>query len=286
MQNQMRLDHVVINVRDDMDFAEGLFAKLGFTVTPRGHHTLGSINHLMMFGTDYMELIGFPVGGIVNGQNTRADLTTAAFGINGLVFKTENVDQTYEELLRLNMDGDPPKAFSRPVDLDGKKLDAKFRTVTARSDVFPEGRVYFCEHGTPELVWRAEWQEHTNKAKVVSEVVIAASDPDFTAKNYENLVGSRIEENINGKRVTLSDGACLTVCSEEQYKSRYGKLASELGSRSAIFGALVFRSEHKLTEFPKPDQGLNDLSIEETSDSLVIRVSKYDSILEFVGTND
>ena len=64
--NEMNLDHVVINVKDDMDVAQSVFSKLGFTTTPRGYHTLGSINHLMMFGTDYMELIGFPKDGVVN----------------------------------------------------------------------------------------------------------------------------------------------------------------------------------------------------------------------------
>ena len=48
------LDHVVINVKDDMDLAQLVFSNLGFTLTPRGYHTLGSINHLMMFGSDYM----------------------------------------------------------------------------------------------------------------------------------------------------------------------------------------------------------------------------------------
>ncbi|MBT7732591.1 MAG: VOC family protein, partial [Rhodospirillaceae bacterium] len=58
----MRLDHVVINVRADMDVAEATFRDLDFTVTPRGYHTLGSINHLMIFETDYLELIGIPEG--------------------------------------------------------------------------------------------------------------------------------------------------------------------------------------------------------------------------------
>ena len=55
-----QLDHAVINVHFGMDRAEPLFQTLGFTLTPRGYHSLGSINHLMMFGTDYLELIGLP----------------------------------------------------------------------------------------------------------------------------------------------------------------------------------------------------------------------------------
>ena len=61
---------------------------------------------------------------------------------------------TFAQLRALDMAGDPPHAFSRPVDLPGGKVEATFRTVTVRQDVFPAGQVYFCEHGTPELVWR------------------------------------------------------------------------------------------------------------------------------------
>ena len=41
----MQLDHVVINVRADMDAAAIEFRNLRFTITPRGYQTLGSINH-------------------------------------------------------------------------------------------------------------------------------------------------------------------------------------------------------------------------------------------------
>ena len=54
MAEVAQLDHTVINVQFDMDRAEGLFRDLGFTLTPRGYHSLGSIKHLMMFGTDYL----------------------------------------------------------------------------------------------------------------------------------------------------------------------------------------------------------------------------------------
>ena len=51
------LDHVVVNVRDRLDEAAATYGRLGFTLTPRGYHTLGSMNHLAIFGTDYLELI-------------------------------------------------------------------------------------------------------------------------------------------------------------------------------------------------------------------------------------
>ena len=153
------LDHIVINVRFEMDPAEELFSALGFTLTPRGRHSMGSINHLMMFAHDYLELIGIPEAE----ADKRPDVSGAPVGLNGLVFKTDNADETFERLREFNMAGDPPKAFSRPLVLDdGSRHEARFRTVTVPASAFPAGRLYFCEHLTPELLWREEWQNHAN----------------------------------------------------------------------------------------------------------------------------
>jgi hypothetical protein len=76
------LDHVVVDVRDRMDEAASTFAALGFHLTPRGHHTLGSMNHLAMFATDYLELIGFGAGGA-----SRPELTPFPVGLNVVLLK-------------------------------------------------------------------------------------------------------------------------------------------------------------------------------------------------------
>ena len=152
------LDHMVINTRVHMDAAHDVFAALGFTMTPRGHHTLGSINHLMMFRSDYLELLGMPP----DRPDARPELAVSPMTINGLVFKTTDVDRTFARLQELGFDGDPPRSFSRPVDIDGTPQDAAFRTVTVRGDVFSGGRVYFCEHHTPQFLWRDEWMHHDN----------------------------------------------------------------------------------------------------------------------------
>src|SRR4026207_672044 len=53
------IDHVVILVRD-LDCARDTYQRLGFTLTPRGHHRLGSKNHCIVFGSDYLELLAVP----------------------------------------------------------------------------------------------------------------------------------------------------------------------------------------------------------------------------------
>ncbi len=53
------IDHVVLVVRD-LDRARATYERLGFTLTPRGYHTLGSQNHCIMFDRDYVELLAVP----------------------------------------------------------------------------------------------------------------------------------------------------------------------------------------------------------------------------------
>jgi len=55
-------DHAVVNAMFETDAAASCFGALGFALTPRGYHSLGSVNHLMMFHDHYLELVGLPVG--------------------------------------------------------------------------------------------------------------------------------------------------------------------------------------------------------------------------------
>src|SRR2546430_16379379 len=86
------LDHVVIDVRDRIDEAMRCFASLGFLLTPRGHHTLGSSNHLSVFATDYLELLGFGEDGIA-----RPELMPFPVGLNGLVLKTADAKSMHSD---------------------------------------------------------------------------------------------------------------------------------------------------------------------------------------------
>ena len=104
------LDHVVINARDEMDRAAEIYRRLGFTLTERGYHSLGSMNHLAMFGTDYLELIAIPKGA----STGRLDLLNYSLGLNGLVFGSEDSAITYDALAKAGVPVDPPVEFTRP----------------------------------------------------------------------------------------------------------------------------------------------------------------------------
>lgn len=277
MAKQAQLDHTVINVQFDMDRAQGLFDELGFQLTERGYHSLGSINHLMMFGTDYLELIGLPPGV----KNPRADIAESPLGINGLVFKTPDVDETFAHLQALDMAGDPPKAFTRPVKLPSGEADASFRTVAVRPGVFPGGRVYYCEHGTPELVWRPEWQSHGNGATAMPEFVVASTAHEREAENFARLLFSDVTGAGDNLGVAIK-GAKITIMTPAAYGERYGALASPMAGRSSVFGAVVFRTSSLDKVRRVVASSANPVPMIDEADRVVLREATFDSVLEFV----
>jgi catechol 2,3-dioxygenase-like lactoylglutathione lyase family enzyme len=181
------LDHIVIDVRDRMDEAARAFAAFGFQLTPRGYHTLGSMNHLAMFATDYLELLGFGEGGA-----NRPELASFPVGLNGLVFKTDDADAVHAHAQAAGLPILPVQAFSRPVELAGARHDARFRTTRLDPGKIGMGRVYFCEHRTPELVWRPEWQSHPNGAWAIARVIVATGDPRRTGALFGALFGPEV----------------------------------------------------------------------------------------------
>jgi len=215
------LDHVVIDVRDRMDEAARAFAALGFKLTPRGHHTLGSMNHLAMFETDYLELLGFGEGGA-----SRPELAPFPIGLNGLVFKTEDADVVHAHALTAGLPILPVQAFSRPVELLGARQDARFRTTRLDPGKIAMGRVYFCEHRTPELVWRPEWQAHPNGARAIARVIVATRDPRRTAALFRALFGP--------EAVAERETGCLMRAGVAQVElTMPGAIAEEFGDAAA-----------------------------------------------------
>jgi hypothetical protein len=232
------LDHVVINARDDMDRAADIYRRLGFTLTERGYHSLGSMNHLAMFGTDYLELIALPRGA----SSGRIDLLDYPLGLNGLVFGSEDSTATYQALAKAGVPVEPPMEFTRPVTVDGAQRDARFRTVRVKTGVVPYGRVYYCHHFTRDLVWRDEWRHHANGVVAVVRALIVESDPAAGAKLYSDMFGAdAVRELAHGRRVVIGNSR-LDVVTETALKEAFGAAVPDAHERKAYMAGLTFRT--------------------------------------------
>ena len=278
MIENLKLDHLVINIKDEMDEAYKLFSQLGFILTPRGFHSLGSINHSMMFTNDYLELIGFPKGGIVK----RPELKTAPLGINGLVFKSNDIDNTYSHLCERKLDADPPCNFSRPVNVNNQEENAKFRTVNIRNDIFKAGRVYFCEHLTPELVWTKKLKIHNNSCLEIKEIILIDNNIDATVSNFLNLNSNIKIQQLQKSVNLLTQDVILNLNSLSNFKLRFNSIIYNMTYRDSMFGAIVFKV--KSLEFFNKLQNNKyiNLSINKTNNKIQIFLKEYNCVLEFV----
>jgi hypothetical protein len=232
------LDHVVIDTRDRMDEAARTYQALGFLLTPRGQHTLGSINHLSVFSTNYLELLGLGTSGA-----TRPELAPFPIGLNGLVFKTDDAEGTFQHAVAAGISASPANAFSRPVELDGRRQDARFRTTHLPTNESGIGRVYFCEHQTPELVWRPEWQAHPNGAQEIVRVLVATHDPSRQAKLFARLFGEdAITQRPGGAAsLALSGGGAVVLAPIADTLARLGEAAPDAAGRADFMAALAIR---------------------------------------------
>jgi Glyoxalase-like domain len=231
------LDHVVINVRDRIDAGAETFRRIGFTLTPRGYHTLGSMNHLAMFGTEYLELIAAPAN-----ETRRQEILTSPEGLNGLVFGTDDSNRTYAALCAAGVSADPPRQFSRPVELPGGPRDATFRTVSLSDGTVRAGRIYFCHHLTRDLVWRDEWRHHANGVIGVSRAVIAAQNPTSIGNIFARMFGSdAVRETPDGCSLAVGLSR-FDVISPDALKREFGEAAADGAGRTQFMAALGLRT--------------------------------------------
>ncbi|MDQ2151486.1 VOC family protein [Alcaligenaceae bacterium C4P045] len=213
------LDHVVINVHGALDQAQARYAQLGFQLSARGHHSLGSSNHLAIFGENYLELLGFEP----QNEGRRADLWEDPPGLSGLVFKTQDSLGLYTHLQSQNLVVEDPSEFHRPVTLPDGVREARFRTVRLGKSLVRNGRTFFCHHFTPDLVWRDAWREHPNGVTDIVEFVVSSPDPRATVALYEKVFSPDAVTTVSAHEFVLDAGqAKVRFLTPDAAESRYG----------------------------------------------------------------
>lgn len=276
------LDHLVINTHFEMNAAQAIFEQLGFTLTPQGRHSLGSINHLAVFEDDYIELLGLPS----DGGPLREEVLSSPVGIDGLVFTTTDAAQTHRTLQAAGLAVRTVQAFSRPVELAGVLSDARFETVRFEPGQFSAGRLYYCKHFTPELVWRAEWQAHSNGVSKVAGLLIVCESPKQEAKHYVAAAGGVAALGANGEYRVSGERYALVFVTPAQYTDCFGGLTCVSGQRASFFGAIALQTS-SLTPLRKAlermqTNGLHTVTWREQPGRIAVHIPGFNTLLEFI----
>jgi catechol 2,3-dioxygenase-like lactoylglutathione lyase family enzyme len=191
------LDHVVIGVAD-LDAARASYERMGFTLTARGEHTVGSSNHCIMLGSDYIELLASPADRPHPSRQYYTEFIAAGEGLAGLALATDSAKALYSDMLWAGFGPSDPLEFSRPVALGDGTREARFRITQLDPDRTPGAKVFACEHFTRELVWRPEWQGHANGARSLAAVAMVVEDVPAAARAYTRRFDARAQEIAEG----------------------------------------------------------------------------------------
>jgi len=285
----MKLDHLVINTRFQTEAAADVFKALGFTLTPRGRHTLGSINHLMMFDDHYLELIGLPN----DGGKLREEVLNSPGGIDGLVMQTQTPEIVAADLKRRGFNTGPVQQFSRPVEIDGQTLDASFVTVRLAPGQVAAGRVYYCQHLTPELVWRTPWMTHKNGVTGIVGMTVVGHDPALLRKQYAAL-GVELDTHfvtqadffkhfgaLFGERFNAFGQHMPVLAPSLEQAVHAPDLTGSAAPRAGYFGAITLRAV-ALEEMAARATGIG-LPLYVGHDRVLVALPMLATYLEFIG---
>ena len=198
------LDHAIVGVRD-VETAADSWRRLGFTLSPRGRHVgWATANYCIMFPGDYVELLGIVDP---NGDTRGLDrFLEQREGLLGLAFATDDAAASRAQMAEAGLDGGPPRALARVLELADGDVRPRFELVHPPDDAALGMPWFVCRHLTPALVRRPDWLRHANGALAIRTVTIAADLMPAMVDAYRRLLGpSHVTADNRG--VTLRIGA-------------------------------------------------------------------------------
>jgi hypothetical protein len=184
------IDHVLIAV-DDLERARMGWARLGFTLTPRGRHLQqGTGNYCIMFERDYIELLG--VVDPAQGTGGLDAFLRQGEGLRGVAFATDAGDAITEALRRRGLHPAPPRDLSRQLELPEGTVLPRFKLVSLPDEQTPSLSSFICQHLTPELVRRPGWLAHPNAVTGITGVAVMVAETAPLREPYERLFGTAV----------------------------------------------------------------------------------------------
>jgi len=182
------IDHVIVAVRD-LERARMGWTRLGFNLTPRGRHLgQGTANYCIMFGRDYLELLG------VVERDEHANRLEAFLqrreGPMAVAFAPEGPPEAAAAALAaLGLHPSESRALGRELELPEDTVVPRFSLMTLPPEETPALDCFLCAHLTPELLRRPEWLVHPNGAIGINSVHLLVEDTAALLPAYDRLFG-------------------------------------------------------------------------------------------------
>jgi catechol 2,3-dioxygenase-like lactoylglutathione lyase family enzyme len=254
LKHVLGADHVVIAVRD-LDASAAQWRRMGFTLSHRGTHSrlMGTANYTIMFGEDYLELLG--VLAATDQNKPTQQFLQDREGIERMAFTTDDAAAGAAELRSQGLAPLGPVHFSRPVDLPGgEKSEAKFNVFRWPLNENPGGmRIFACQHLTRSAVWVPGLQNHANGASCIRRIEILSTTPKTAAEHLGRLIDEPVTPSGGSWRVPSGRGrANVLFFDQAAFAHRYPQAvrldAAREGAVAIVIGITALATATKALE--------------------------------------
>jgi hypothetical protein len=162
-----------------------LLEKLGLSATPESAHRVkgkpaGTSNRCVMLEQGYLEIL-CPKLDTPHAQRAR-NFMTRYDGVHLACFGTPDAAFEHQRLASHGFDPEPVVNLERKIDT-GEQL--RFNVVYVPPEKMPEGRVQYCEHLTPEHLWKPQYVNPLQ----LEEIYVVARNPVQTAARWALFAG-------------------------------------------------------------------------------------------------
>jgi hypothetical protein len=187
--NLIGIDHTVV-AASDLEAARATYARLGFTLTPRGRHIgWATGNYCIMFQGNYIELLGIAEpGGFTAGLEDV--LAAKGEGLHKIVLGSDDAEKSRAALSLSGLNPTPVQSLKRELQLPEGTVLPAFALVHLPPEATPPVSMFICQHLTPELLRQPSWLLHPNGATHLAGCVVVCDDPLSVEEAYEKLFGA------------------------------------------------------------------------------------------------
>ena len=236
------VDHIGIDPGDIWQ-AFARFSRLGFTVsTPARFRAIPVESCQVTFEGRFVSIS-------TTYTDDRATQTewlerTKPRGITELMLGTRDLRATKAELVEQFpelLPGSVEAQVDRRIHLDGRLAYQTFRIlVLAPGTVAGIGTLGFCEHVTPQLIWRPQLLQHANGARNITGATFVHADPPSLQAVYARLFGAEKVRTAAGQCDVDFAGVSLTFVNAARLAALLPDFEPRVASGPADLRAIDF----------------------------------------------
>lgn len=221
-QGALTLDHIAHFV-PDIEAAGTALERLGYTLTPfspQSHRLTadgplvpaGTGNRCAMFEHGYLEFLT-PTGDTPVAAQLRTAIARYT-GIHLVAFGTSAPEADFSRLAAGGFAPLPAVALQRPIGTPEGEGTARFSVVRVAPGTMAEGRIQFCQHHTPELLWQSRWVTHRNTVNALAGVILCMADPAEAAERYMRYTGLPAVTTADGWEMSTAYGRIVCMSAD------------------------------------------------------------------------